>query len=61
MNLKSTRKLWGQQLNKNQAYTINPLLAFLWGVLENKTNANSHPNIASLKTAIEEGWNKLSE
>ena len=26
-------------------------------VLENKTNATSHPNIGSLKTAIEVEWN----
>ena len=26
----------------------------IWGVLENKPNATSHPNIGSLKTAIEE-------
>ena len=33
----------------------------IWNVLENKTNATSHPNIGSLKTAIEEEWNKMSE
>ena len=33
----------------------------IWGVLENKTNADSHSNIGSLKTAIEEEWNKMSE
>ena len=33
----------------------------MWEVLENKTNATSHPNIGSLKTAIEEEWNKMSE
>ena len=33
----------------------------IWGVLENKTNATSHPNIGSLKTAIEKEWNKMSE
>ena len=31
------------------------------GVLENKTNATSHPNIDALKTPIEEEWNKMSE
>ena len=31
------------------------------GVLKNKTNATSHRNIGSLKTAIEEEWNKMSE
>ena len=29
--------------------------------LENKTNAISHPNIGSPKTAIEDDWNKMSE
>ena len=33
----------------------------IWGVLENQTNATSHPNIRSLKTAIEEEGNKMSE
>ena len=33
----------------------------IWDVLENKTNATSHPNIGSLKTAIKEEWNKMSE
>ena len=31
-----------------------------WAFLENKTKAASHPNIASIKTAIEEEWNKIS-
>ena len=31
------------------------------GVLENKTNTTSQPNIGSLKTAVEEEWNKMSE
>ena len=31
------------------------------GILENKTNTTSHPNIGSLKTAIEKEWNKMSE
>ena len=30
----------------------------IWGVLENKTNATSHPRIRSLKTARKEEWNK---
>ena len=39
----------------------NPLYYAIWGVLENKTNTTSHPNIGSLKMAIEEEWNKMSE
>ena len=33
----------------------------IWGVLENKTNATSHQNIGSLKTAIKDEWNKMFE
>ena len=40
---------------------LKPLDYAIWGVLENKTNDPSHPNIGSLKTAIEEEWNKMSE
>ena len=41
---------------------LKPLLDYaLWGVLENKTNTTSHPNIGSFKTAIEKEWNKMSE
>ena len=36
---------------------LKPVDYAIWGVLENKTNANSHPNIGSFKTAIEEEWN----
>ena len=33
----------------------------IWGVLENKTNATSYPNIGLLNTTIEEERNKMSE
>ena len=32
----------------------------IWDILENK-NATFHPNIGSLKTAIEKEWNKMFE
>ena len=41
--------LW-HQLNPD----LNTIDCAIWGVLENKTNATSHPNISSLKTAIKE-------
>ena len=37
---------------------LNPLDYVIRGVLENKTNENSHQR---LKTAVEEQWNKMSE
>ena len=40
---------------------LNPLGYAIWGVLKSKTGATSYPNIGSLKTAIEEKWNKMSE
>ena len=33
---------------------LNPFHYAIWGILKNKTNANSYPNIGSLKTYIEE-------
>ena len=33
----------------------------IWGVLENKINTTSHPNIGLLKTAIQEELNKMSD
>ena len=40
---------------------LNRLDYAVWGVLENKTNATSEPNIGSLKIAVEEEWNKISK
>ena len=40
---------------------VNSLDYAIWGIFENKTNATSNPNIGSLKTAIEEEWNKMPE
>ena len=40
---------------------LNALNYAILGVLENKINAISHPNIGCLKTAIKEEWHKMSE
>ena len=40
---------------------LKPLDYAIWGILEKKTNATSHPNIGSFKTTIEEVWNKMSK
>ena len=40
---------------------LNLLDYAILGVLENKTNPTSQPNIGLLKTVIEEEWNKMSE
>ena len=62
MNWKASRKLWGQRIKQDLNPDLNPLDNAIWGVLETKTNATSHPNIGSFnKTAIEEEWNKISE
>ena len=41
-------------IKKDLSPDLNPLDYAIWCVLENKTNATSHPNIA-------EEWNKMSE
>ena len=40
---------------------LNPLDYAMWGVGRKQTNATSHPNIVSVKTAIEKEWNKMPE
>ena len=40
---------------------LKPLHYAKRDIFENKTNATSHSNIGSLKSAIEEEWNKMSE
>ena len=40
---------------------LNPLDNVIYGVLENRANTISHPNIGSLKTATENDGNKMSE
>ena len=40
---------------------LNSLDYAVWGILENKINATFLPNIGLLKTAVEEGWNKIPE
>ena len=39
----------------------NPLDYAIWGVFEKKRYGDFQANIASLKTAIEKEWNKMSE
>ena len=59
MNWKSTRNLLGQQLNNIEAHTLTPLI-MVYAKSDNKTNAHTYPNIGSLKTVIEDEWNKMS-
>ena len=40
---------------------LKPLDYVIWGILESKTNATSHPNIGSLKIVVVEEWNKMFE
>ena len=54
MNWKSTKKT-----REDSNLDLSPNLNLLDYALENKTNVTS--NIVSLKTAIEEEWNKMSE
>ena len=45
----------------HQAQTLTPWLRYVGRLKNKKTNATSHPNIGSFKTAIEEEWHKMSE
>ena len=54
---KTVRTAMKQDLNPD----LDPLDYTICDVLENKTNATSHPNIGLFKTAIEKEWDKMSE
>ena len=47
-------KITGISLWPPSNLDLNPLDYTIWDILENKTNTTSHPNIGSLKTAIDE-------
>ena len=49
------------ELNEDLSADLSSLDYTIWGVLKNKTNATSHRNIYSLKTAMQKEWNKMSE
>ena len=56
MNCKSTKKTL-KQLNKILAQTLTALITLYGTFSKRKTNATSHPNIGSLKSAMEEKSN----
>ena len=59
--LKVHKKTVRTAIKQDLSPDLNPLDYAIWGILENKTNATSHPNIGLLKAAIEKEWNKMSE
>ena len=59
--LKVYEKTLRTTIKQDLSRELNPLDYTVWGVLENKTNATSHSNMGSFKTANEEEWNKMSE
>ena len=60
-SLFSCLSIWEVSLWPPSSPDLNSLDYSIWGILENKTNTTSHPNISLLKTATEEEWNKMSE
>ena len=60
-NWKSMTKTVRTAIEQDLSPDFNPLDYVVKGVLENKINATSLPNIGLLKTPIEEEWNKMSE
>ena len=44
--------IFGVSLWPQSSLDLNPLDYAMWGILEDKTNAISHPSIGSLKTTF---------
>ena len=62
LTLKPSQKIFkiiGVSLWAPSSRNFSLLDYIIWGILENKTNATPHSNISSLKTAIEDEWNKV--
>ena len=59
--LKVPDKIVRPSIKRDLSPDLNTLDYTMRGVLEKKANATSHPNIGSIKTAIEEDWNKMLE
>ena len=59
--LKVHQKTERTAIKQDLSPDLKPFDYTIWGVLENKTYATSHPNIGSLKTAIGKEWNKTPE
>ena len=57
--LKLHQKTRRTAIKQDLSQDVNPLDYAIWDILENKMQP--HPNIISLKTTIEEEWNKMSE
>ena len=53
--LKVYEKIVMKEIKQDLSPVHKTFVYTIWVVLENKTNATSHPNIGSLKTAIKEG------
>ena len=58
---KKNSEIIGISLRATSSSDYNPINYAIWGVLENKANATSHPNIRSLKTVIDDKWNEMFE
>ena len=59
--MKALEKNVRTAIKQDLSQDLDPPDYVIWGVLENKTNAISHLNIGSLKTAVEEKWNTKSK
>ncbi len=58
-NLRDSGSFWDKDLWPPSSPDCNPCDYFLWGVLERKVNATSHPNLTSLKDSIRENMAAL--
>ena len=59
--LKVHKKTVRTVIKQDLSSDFNPPDYAMWSILENKTNATSHPNIVLLKPGIEEELNKMSK
>ena len=59
--LKDHEKTVRTAIKQNLSLDLYPLDYAIWGILEQKTNVTSYPNIGSRNTAIEGEWKTMFE
>ncbi|KYN39306.1 hypothetical protein ALC56_06315 [Trachymyrmex septentrionalis] len=57
--LSEARTKWSKEFWPPNSPDLNPLDFYVWGVVERVTNKSRHPNVASLRAAIEAAFTDM--
>uniref|UniRef100_A0A1I7TCP6 Paired domain-containing protein n=1 Tax=Caenorhabditis tropicalis TaxID=1561998 RepID=A0A1I7TCP6_9PELO len=55
------KRYWGKDMWPASSPDLNPMDFSVWGYLESKVMAHSHPDIKSLKQALVKAWDEIDD